>query len=76
MKHTITFTPETICNHLNDRFDENFTVERIIENWDGIINYLENWTTSGLMGDNLWEDFMSVAEEWEIDLFDEDYYQD
>jgi hypothetical protein len=29
-----------------------------------------------LMGDNLWEDFMAVAEEWEIDLFDEDYYQE
>ena len=72
MKHTITFTPETICSHLNKRFDENFTVEQIENSWDGITDYIENWTTSGLMGDNLWEDFMDVAEEWEINLFDEE----
>ena len=69
MEYTIKFTPQSICNHINNLFDEDFTVEQIEDNWDGITDYIENWITSGLMGENLWEDFDSVAEEWEINLF-------
>jgi hypothetical protein len=69
MEYTIKFTPQSICNHINNLFDKDFTVEQIEDNWDGITNYIENWITSGLMGENLWEDFDAFAEEWEINLF-------
>jgi hypothetical protein len=69
MEYTIKFTPESVCNFLNRKYDENFNVERIEEQWDEITDYIENWVSSGLMGDNLWEDFDFVAEEWGIDLF-------
>ena len=72
MIHTITFTPKSLCNYFNRRFDKTFTVNQIKDNWDGITNYIDNWASNGLMSDSLWEDFMAVAEEWEIDLFDDD----
>jgi hypothetical protein len=71
MKYTITFTPESVCDILNRRYDENYTVEQIENNWDGFCDYFSNWEDR-IMGDNLWEDFSSVAEEWDIDLFNDE----
>ena len=69
MEYTITFTPESVCNLLNSRYKQNFTVEQIEEQWDEITDYIENWSYNGLMGESLWEDFNTVSEEWGITLF-------
>jgi hypothetical protein len=71
MEYTITFTPESVCNLLNRRYDQNFTINQIEDNWEQLCDYIENWEDR-IMGDNLWEDFDSVAEEWEIDLFNDE----
>jgi hypothetical protein len=69
MEYTITFTPESVCNLLNRRYKQNFTVEQIEEQWDEITDYIENWSYNGLMGESLWEDFNTVSEDWGITLF-------
>lgn len=72
MTHTITFTPQSICDYFNDRYGKEFTVEQIEENWGQICDYIDNWKYSGLMSESLWDDFIYVAEEWEIDLFNDE----
>ena len=71
MTYTITFTPESICEFFNVRYNQEFTVEQIENNWEQITDYIENWKTNGLMSESLWDDFQYVADEWEIDLFEE-----
>ena len=40
------------------------------EHWGCFENYFEQLMTNGFISDYMWEDFSSVAEEWEIPFFE------
>lgn len=69
MEYTITLTSESIKNIINNAYDEDFTLEQIEDDWDGITDYLDNLRDNGGITDYIFEDFSSVSDEWGITLF-------
>ena len=74
MQYTITFTPQSVANYLNDRYDTEITVEQVEEYWECFEDYFENYQCN-LMGEHLWEDFSYVADGWGIPLLEENFVE-
>jgi hypothetical protein len=80
MEYIIRFTPESVANFLNEQYEDllsepeykykEITTEMVEEHWECFENYFEQIVTSGLMSNCVWDDFNSVAEEWEIPFFE------
>ena len=80
MEYIIRFTPESVADFLNEQYEDTLsdpdykykeiTTEMVEEHWGCFENYFEQLMTNGFISDYMWEDFSSVAEEWEIPFFE------
>lgn len=72
MIYTITLTPSIVAAQLNQLYGEYYeleiTTEMVEELWPAFERFFENYL-DGMFQDSLWEDFASVAEEWNIPIF-------
>lgn len=80
MEYIVRFTPESVANFLNVRYKDilsdseyiykEITTEMVEEYWECFEDYFEQIFTNGLISDCMWDDFNSVADEWEIPFFE------
>lgn len=66
---TMAWDAEFIRDMFNDQFGTSFTLEDIERNWDAIVCYIDK-TMDNCLGQFLWEDFPQLANDWDVDLFD------
>lgn len=65
MEYTITFTPKSIARRLN------VPVEVVEDQWEQFETYLDNFRDNE-MGEVLWDDLYMVAEDYDIELPEDD----